>query len=413
MKTLVKTLSAAGFAGLLSACAPFNVSLNVPPGSPEDNTCGAVTGQGVLRGYPNPPNPPGGCIQTQSDVFNAILAGRIESIWDADPAGMRAALAGLCPPPGGSWQIVANSDPAVVMHSVAFYITHNRYPVAALLNTAPHAFATHDEHWVTIKGIGTDVDPTIDPRATVNLEYVWFNDPAVAVGELEVERYVAASEWNAEFQAVTKLGSAYTGKFVAIIEPPPKPGRAVAKPKVLTGQAISEERALRSAARWVRKLGLAKLGPYRDLARSRPLPPTLVDRERGGYYLVPYAALGKEARFAVLVNAYTGEFQEVGAFKPRRFLAVGDAEKLALSAIPAMPAMPAIPAGRAIPAGPAIPANVRAEAVSAPADGGSRYQPLWRIRVDGRAIDVTQGGRVVPNRPATPLPDPPSTVPPR
>jgi hypothetical protein len=376
---LANLLAVAGVAGVLASCAPFNVTLPVSPGSPEDtNACGPLTGQMVMAGYPSPPSPAGGCVQTQNDVYLAIQAAKVEAAWDTDPAGLRAALAGLCPPPGGSWSVFANTDAATVMHSVAYYITQNRYPVAALLNTTGHAFSTHQEHWVAIKGIGTDVDPTGGTPET--LEYVWFVDPAVAVGDPAVERYVAAGTWFTQFQAVTKPGSAYLGKFVAVIEPPPKTGRVRFRPEVVSGNVIPERLALRAAAKWVRGANVEKLGPYRELARAKPLPPILVDAERGGYYLVPYSPDGKQARFAFLVNAYTGHFQEVGAFAPTRFLSAEAAQKLALAAVGGKPA------------------SVRSEAISSPEDGASRYRPLWRVWVDGRPVDVTQSGEVFPNR---------------
>lgn len=382
---LKNLLLAAGLAGGLGGCAAFNVSLPVSPGSPEDtNACGPLTGQMVMAAYPSPPSPPGGCVNAQSpnfqnDVFQAIQANRAEPLlWDTDPNGLRTALATLCPPPGGSWAVVSSTDAASVMHSVAYYINKNRYPVAALLNTTGHAFSTHGEHWVTIKGIGTDVEPTTHGVET--LQYVWFVDPAVAVGQPAVERYVTAGTWFTLFEKVTKSGSSYENRFVAVIEPPLQSGRVKFTPEVLTGRVISERAALRAAERLARRLKLAKLSPYRELGRSLPLAPLLVDRERGGYYLVPFAADGKQARFAILVNAYTGGFQEIGAFTAQGFLAAGDAQRLAVEAV----------GGSA--------QSVQVEAVSAPADGGSRYQPLWRVWVDGRVVDVDQRGEVFPNR---------------
>ena len=378
---LANMLAIAGVAGALASCAPFNVTLPVSPGSPEDtNACGPLTGQMVMAGYPSPPSPAGGCVRAQNDVYLAIQAAKVEASWDTDPAGLRAALAGLCPPPGGSWAVFANTDAPTVMHSVAYYITHNRYPVAALLNTTGHAFSTHQEHWVTIKGIGTDVDPTGGTPET--LEYVWFIDPAVAVGNPAVERYVAASTWFTQFQAVTKPGSAYLGKFVAVIEPPPRSGRVKFRPEVLSGTLIPERLALRAAEKWVKGVKVERLGSYRELARSRPLPPILVDSERGGYYLVPFSPDGKQARFAVLVNAYTGGFQEVGAFASSSFISANEAEKLAVDAL----------GGKA--------QSIQTEAVSSAEAGASRYQPVWRVWVDGRPVDVTQRGQVFPNRPS-------------
>jgi hypothetical protein len=110
------------------------------------------------------------------------------------------------------------------------------------------------------------------------------------------------------------------------------------------------------------------------------LPPVLVNREQGGYYLVPYAAEGNLAGAALLINAYTGQLQEAGAFAPSRLLAEGEARRLALEHL-----------------GAAAPKEITVEAVSqGPVPGAARYSPTWKVEVDGKVVGVTQQGEVLP-----------------
>jgi hypothetical protein len=345
--------------------------------------CGAATAQMVMEGYPTPPGP---CAwiqdpaHLQSDVAAQIAD--LEGLWDADPGGLRDAMSTLCPLPAGHhWVAFAQADPTVLMRSVAFWMTANNFPVAALLDTtAHHGDPAHLEHWVAIKGIITDVNPTSPGVTSVALENVWFNDPGLPLGDPAASRFVTGSVWYTLFQAVAKPGSSYDGKYVAVIEPPASTGRATALREVLSGRLISARDALAAAERSIRDVGLPRIGPYEILGRAKPLPPLLVDARYGGYYLIPYAVEGDQAEAALFINAYTGGFQEADAFSQKaRFLSEDEARQIALRSLKA-----------------AQPKSVEAELVSSAESGGaSRSRPLWKVRVDGRTVGVTQDGTVV------------------
>jgi hypothetical protein len=390
MKISIDTmLRRAGAAVLLAAvaahpaAASHSVMLTAVPLYPEEakTWCGGATAQMVMAGYPTPP---GACAWIQDPLNDqSVVAGQIvshEAGWTSDPQGLRDTMAAVCPPSGGHWAIVSQADPAALMYSVAYWMTRNNYPVAALLDTTAHhpAHPSHLEHWVAIKGIITDLDPTTHPAVT--LEYVWFNDPGDDLGDPNATKLVAAPIWNTLLQAVARPGSAYDGKYVAVIEPPPSGGRATAPREVLTGRLISARDALAAAERAVRDVGLTRIGPFEVLGRAKPLTPLLVDSRLGGYYLIPYAVEGDRAESALFINAYTGGFQEVDAFAPARFLSEDEARQAALRHL-----------------GAKQPKSVEAELVStAEAGAASRSRPLWKVRVDGRTVGVTQDGTVVP-----------------
>ena len=297
-----------------------SVMLSVPAAQEEAlNWCGPATAQMVMQGYPS-----GACTVLQEDIWAKVLLNKAESLWDTDPAGMRGAMKDLCPP-SGTWSVYHKTDPAELMFRVAYWMTKNHYPVAIVKDTVAHnTYAAHEEHWVAIRGIITDADPTT--TTSVTLENIWFNDPSpLNLGDPAVIRFVTGTEWYAEFQPVTKVGSAYHGEYVGVIEPPVISGLAKAKAKILYGKLIGAPEAKKYAIRWVKEKQLTNIVSYKLLANAQPLEPMLVNENYNGYYLVPFSADGKTAQIAVIVNAYNGDFEEVGAFAPTTYISQDEA----------------------------------------------------------------------------------------
>lgn len=368
--------------GLLLLCpgawaGPLHSVMLTVPNHPEEalTWCGPATAQMIIEAYPS-----GACSLLQEDIWAGVVTHKAEAMWDTDPAGLRGAMRNLCPPPGGTWTVHSNSNPQALMWDVAYWMTRMNYPAAVVLNTLPHnTYEAHSEHWVAVKGVITDADPRTNP--TVNLLFVWFNDPAVTLGDPAIERFIAGSTWYAEFQAVTKPGSTYSGKYVAITEPPQIKGRALAAAEVLKGEVIPPKKAMEQAAKWIEEYKLYEIGPYKVLKKSKPLPPLLVNREYGGYYVVPFneSGSGTVAGAALLVNAYTGGLQEAGVFKPVSYMTEREARAITLRYLKAKK-----------------PKKVTTELVRPSREQlVSRYFPLWKVTVDGETIGVTQHGQVL------------------
>lgn len=351
--------------GAVSAAAQVSTFTSFPPLGQEALVWdGPATAQMVMAGYPTPPGP---CSQSQDDIAAAILAGKVEPSWESDPAGMKAALTGLCPP-SGSWSIFQNTDPQALMHSVARWMKLRHYPVALVFDTEPSPlFPAHQEHWVAIEGIVTDLDPTT--AAAVTLQWIFFVDPRVPVGDTPVPRFISGTTWYSEFKPVTKAGSSFVTKHVAIIEPPTSPGRAVAGTRVLTGRVLTLAVALRRATQTLRSLSASVLPLHlRELAQLRPGPPILVNPRKGGYFLIPLAPAGGRPKLAVLLNAYTGELEEIGPFSRR----------------------PILSRDQALARGRALLGNVAGldAVLEAPVTGLARFQPVWRVEAAGKAVTI-------------------------
>ena len=363
--------------GLLTMATParadVSVFTSVTPRAEEALTwCGAATGQMVVGAYPT-----SSCSPIQADVWAAIQANQVEASWDTDPAGLKQAMMTLCPPPGGGhWVVFSNTTASSLMYSVAFWMRRNSFPVAAVLNTDPHnAFAAHTEQWVTIKGIVTDVDPLT--ASSVTLKYIFIVQQAPIFGDPAVERFITGSQWYSEFESVTIPGSAYNGKFVAVIEPPPTSGTAKAKLRVMAGQILRLERILPLLQRAIRSNDIARIDLVRDLTRLQPQKPVLVNPERGAYYLVPFGSPGKPATMAALVNAYTGELLEVARVPARAIPSERDAIERALQFTGRHKAKER----------PTTKATLVSEAASP-------YFPAWRVSVDRADVLVDVDGKV-------------------
>jgi hypothetical protein len=356
------------------------------------NWCGPATGTIIMAGYPS-----GSCSVLQEDVWGAIGSNKVEAMWDTDPVGLEKAMEALCPPAYG-WVIKHKTDPTELMYSVARLMTQYKYPVAALLSTTAHhpTLPTHTEHWVSIWGVVTDVDPTANPSVT--LEWILYHDPSpVDLGDSAILSYISGGAWYAIFQPVTKAGSGYHGEYVAIAEPPPLRGVAIAPEIVMMGRLITPEDALRAAAQWIAEHKLYEMEPYKILKKAKPLRPLLVNKRYGGYFIIPYASEGngpeagsQRAQVAVIINAYTGDPQQVGVFEPVEYVQRQEAIDMALEYLKVEE-----------------PGEVDAELISPPG-AGSRYFPMWKVTVDRRVLGVDRHRKIytkLPSEdPAIPLP---------
>ncbi len=175
-----------------------------------------------------------------------------------------------------------------------------------------------------------------------------------------------------------------------MIEPPLKEGSAKAPRQVEEGKVISEDEAIERAIRWMKELQIEKRKQYEVLRGTKHLKPLLVNQKHKGYYIVPLGYRdGELSQGAILVNAYNGDFQEVGVFqKPIKYLSQGHATRIALNYLCACKETKQ---------------RVRAQLMFQPSEQTqSRFMPVWAITIGKVTIYVTQEGKVFEK--LTPLP---------
>jgi hypothetical protein len=281
------------------------------------NWCGAATSQMILQGYP------GGVDYTftQNHVWNRIQVHNGDAIaWASDPLGVQGTLMELDGSAPANWSIFHDANRSAVMYDITYWMTRRSFPTAVLVRTHG-AFGSFD-HWVVITGFTTDNDPVT--HSSVTLQWIEIFDPgkspcptASAGGNHQL---MTAATWHSVYWPVpgNAPGSLWDGEYVAVVEPPITEGVVYAPEQKLGPVRISPEEALEVAFAWVKENSFEKREVYAGLRRAVPFPPLLVDPEAefgGAYFIVPFGMEGlREATNAVLVNAHTGEPQEIVAF---------------------------------------------------------------------------------------------------
>lgn len=295
---------------------------------------GAAVGQMIMNGYPGVGN---SIYYTQQTVWNTIQLNNstVEpDPWATDPLGISQTMMQLNPPTG-SWSIIVDPDKYEVLFQVLYWMNNNAYPVAALVDEG--------ERWVVIKGYDTDVEPVAGSNPTLNL--ITLNDPdPLNQGSTYT---VDGAVWldTAWIVPVSAEGT-WENQYVAVIEPPDVGGsvgvNAVDRNGGVNKTIISSEDAVSYALYWIDELKLDQEDAYTEIGSKSILvrEPLLVSEEidyelvaknlAPFYYIVPFGFDGKEEESAedskmefaaqetstlyMILNAFTGKFEEVGTF---------------------------------------------------------------------------------------------------
>lgn len=284
---------------------------------------GAATGQMIMNGYPANP-----LFYTQQVVWNTIQLYNSDNepvLWATDPSGLSQTMMQLNQPIG-SWGIISNDVRYDTLFQVLFWMNNNSYPAAILIDAG--------EKWVVVTGYVTDVEPL--QGTTPTLWEITINDPDPAnqgstytlPGNVWLDTY-----WNYPVEAE---GTWYN-KYVAVVEPPivqgtisvPAIDRAggVSKKMITPGSAIEHaQKAIDANGFRYRKpyeiLDNPSMINYEPILVCEMIDPIRVEKKiTPYYYIIPYGYSyekkgDKEAvRIAILVNAFTGNFEEIIAFE--------------------------------------------------------------------------------------------------
>jgi hypothetical protein len=279
----------------------------------------------IMDGYPDPADR---VFITQQNIWNSIQADNstdptdIAEGWATDPIGLRETMISFNPPPGGTWSIHANANRDTVMFDILFWMNRNEYPVATLINQGGH--------WVVIVGYETDIEPVSGSNPVLDEITIYDPEPH-NVGS---QSTMAANIWYAgDWNGAVQYPGTWDNQYVAVIEPPIVMGRIKVKMLDRIGdKIISEKAAVDLAHKYIKAKEFVKKHPYAILQKEgiRNLEPILVREEiKFGlkkekvpyYYIVPFGFEHEKGkcgigltRISVIINAFTGEFEEVGAF---------------------------------------------------------------------------------------------------
>lgn len=365
-----------------------DLSANVPLyGQEQCIWCGAASGQMARNGYPNPADR---LFYAQVNVWNTIQANNSTSPadlgWATDAHGLTACLQALNNPAGVHWVEFTNSNRDALLFSILYWMNVRQYPTPVLVNQGGH--------WVDIVGYVTDVEPV--GGSSPVLQTISINDPEPH--NVGTSSTFSASQWfNGPWNGAVIYSGTWLNKYVAVIEPPMEKGRVrVDKMKRTGGRLLSPREAMEHATKWVAEFDLERHPQHALLGHKDVVPsePILVREESGRkgaknlpyYYIVPFGfrheADRRErlARACVLVNAFTGAFEEVTAFgKPIRYLEREEALAIVASAMQGN-----------------VKELKKAEATLAFRPGDIthiRTYPYWQITLGKRTVYVDQLGK--------------------
>jgi len=323
----------------------LDLSANVPLyGQQMCYWCGAASGQMARNGYPNPADRlfyPQIDVWNTIQVYNSTAPADVSTGWATDPNGLTGCLMNLWNPPGVDW--VEFSDPT--RDAVLFFMLHwmsvRNYPSPVLINQGGH--------WVVVVGYETDVEPV--DGSTPTLQQITVHDPEPHnIGTVSV---LSASQWySGPWNGAVIYTGTWLNNYVAVVEPPKVKGTVrVHQVERVGPRLLSSSQAQERARRLIGELNLADKPQYRLLAREgvQALEPMLVrdeprtDRKQDippHYYIVPFGVRGEKerneqlTRISILINAHTGDFEEITAFgRPIRYLSREAALSMAATAI--------------------------------------------------------------------------------
>ena len=370
----------------------LDLSGNVPLYGQEQCTwCGAASAQMARNGYPNPADR---LFYTQLSLWNTIQTTNstapadTASGWATDPHGLTGCLQSLSNPSAVHWVEFANTSRDALLFSILYWMNRLQFPAPVLVNQGGH--------WIVIVGFVTDVEPLAGTNPT--LQKITVHDPEPH--NVGTDTTQTAAQWYAGYWNGSIIYSGtWLNEYVAVIEPPIEKGKVRVKRVKRTGtKLLSPSQAIEAARKWITEMKLGEQSRYSLLSRRdvQPLEPMVVQdqpprsraRNVPHYYIVPFGFKGEVhergtglARVCVLVNAYTGAFEEVTAFgSPIRYLPREDALGVVAAALHTSPEQLR---------------DAETTLMFQPSDiTHVRTYPFWRVRVGRRTVYVDQLGQL-------------------
>jgi len=349
----------------------------------------------AMNGYP-----PGAtsCYIDQTTIWNYIQANNLEGGlgpwgigWYSDPYAMTKALNDLCRPSGG-WHDVSNTDKNTVLYKLLRWMASYKYPSPICIGTS--------DHWVLL----VDYKTNDDPRVVTDTELlrIGFKDPEGYYENAPDDIFLTDSNRWGHPCNTYGCGQKWKNKYIGIGEPPAEAGRIhVRRISRIGKKLIPVESAVSIAQKFLSEFSHKRSELLlKHFKGTRPWHPMLVrelpsmqpktEAQEGiRYYLIPFGqryevdSSGTSlARFAVVVNAYTGRTEGLTVFsKPVRYLEQRNALRIAKNNI-----RPSIRRTE----------RIEAELVFLPLHPNvTRAQPAWRIATKERELLITQTGKVI------------------
>lgn len=304
--------------------------------------CGAASAQMILNSQNL-----GIYVASQTVIYDYDHAHNQCSGWASDPKGLTDVLNkyGNAHTPPAYFMAYTPSSQDDGIKKLAYTIDRYGVPPTSLIYGCAH--------WVVVRGVITDVQPTTASSYTIYGFFV--NDPWYGTNSLGENKYVTINSWKTDyFTGCEWCGSGTGNKFISVVDPQPLPTVSLQYPKILErrAQIISPREAQDFAADAIKQFESQKeyqkdfSEPLAIMKASKIGAPLLVkrsDRGQDAYYIVPLMK-GNLTSGAILIDGYSGQLLEATYVKKpieyTRRLAVENATELFRKNIPSLKIRP-------------------------------------------------------------------------
>ncbi len=363
--------------------------------------------QMAMHGYP-----PGAtsCYVDQTTIWNYIQSNNKEGGtgpwgigWYSDPYAVTKTLNDLCPPQH-SWIDKSGLNKDEVLYTLFRWMANYQY--ASLVCVFSHDYWSVLVYFKTSDDPRTTTNPTLERIGWYEPYYsAWSGGPQCDYKEVDGNVWMnGPTYWGFPCGGFTNpnCGQFWKNKWVGIGEPPAAGGRIQITSFPRVGERIIDPKEAVNIARGIVKQRCQEATDFllRRLSNTRATSPMLVreqvplgirksvDRDVH-YYIVPFIngaevdrAGENAARFSVLINAYSGHFEELCVFqRPVRYRPESEAIRLV---------------GRTLRLNRTQLTKIEAELVAQPIRPYvSTALPAWKVKLADRTVFVTQAGTIL------------------
>lgn len=267
--------------------------------------CGAASAQMILNSEKL-----GIYVPSQVTLYDYIHPRNQCDNWYTDPKGLNDVLNHYA---GNKAHFVisalANQNDGV--KKLAYTIDRYGVPPASLIYGCMH--------WVVVRGVITDAQPTSAASYTINGFFV--NDPWYGATSLGENKYIDIAHWKSDyFTGCGWCGAPGGNKYISVVDPEPIPRVTLKFPTPLTRQAriIAPDEVKKQASAVMKQFAEQRefaqqfgeaLGVMKASTLGEPLLVQRSDNEKNAYYIAPLLK-GALTSGAILLDAYSGQFQE-------------------------------------------------------------------------------------------------------
>lgn len=179
------------------------------------------------------------------------------------------------------------------------------------------------QHWVVVRGVFTDVQPTTASSYTIYGFFV--NDPWYGSDTLGENKYIDIDTWKDDYFIGCSWCGASGTTFISVVDPDPLQVVRIEYPQIMARKPkiISESEARMHAEKYLRSFKSQEIfrkhfkeafDHIETAIVGSPLLVKRTDREKSAYYIIPLQR-DEMTSGAMIIDAYSGQYKEASYVK--------------------------------------------------------------------------------------------------